>query len=143
MTARPNLIVACAIIEKQGVILAARRSRALSQGGYWEFPGGKVASGESPEVAVVREIKEELGAIVKVKRGLAAVTFEYPDKTVTLIPFVCDGTGAAFAAREHESLRWVDEKSSRTLSWLPPDVEILEAYWKEAKVDSRQFSVDG
>jgi 8-oxo-dGTP diphosphatase len=136
MTARPNLIVACAIIERHGVILAARRSRAQSQGGYWEFPGGKLASGESPEAAVVREIKEELGVIVEVKRGLAAVTFEYPDKTVTLVPFVCDGTGAVFAAREHEKIRWVDEKSSRTLSWLPPDAEILEAYWKETKVDS-------
>ncbi len=125
-----SILVACAIIEKDGRILAAKRSRAQSHPGFWEFPGGKIASGEPPETAIVREIKEELCAAIRVKRRLEPVTFEYPGKRVTLIPFVCDGSRPLFVPLEHEEVRWVNGREAGSLSWLPPDREILAAYLK-------------
>jgi 8-oxo-dGTP diphosphatase len=128
MTFQNALSVACAIIEKNGLFLAARRGRSQLHAGFWEFPGGKIGSHESAESAIVREIREELGGTVVIIRRLNHVTFAYPDKTVTLIPFVCDGSAASFRASEHEEIRWVDGTNPETLAWLPPDAEILASY---------------
>jgi 8-oxo-dGTP diphosphatase len=128
MTFQNALSVACAIIEKKGLFLAAKRGRSQSHTGFWEFPGGKIGPNESAESAVVREIREELGGTIAVIRRLESVTFEYPDKTVTLVPFVCDGSQSSFYLSEHEEIRWVDPTSSETLAWLPPDAVILAAY---------------
>jgi 8-oxo-dGTP diphosphatase len=128
MTLQNALSVACAIIEKDGLFLAAKRGHGQSHAGFWEFPGGKIGPNESAESAIVREIREELGGIIAVIRQLESVTFAYPDKTVTLIPFVCDGSKSSFRLSEHEEIRWVDPTGSKTLAWLPPDAEILAAY---------------
>ncbi len=125
-----SILVACAIIEKDGRILAAKRSPAQSHPGFWEFPGGKIRADEPPEAAVVREIKEELCATISVKRRLMQATFEYPDKRVTLIPFVCDGSRTVCTPLEHEEVRWVSVREAESLAWLPPDSEILTAYLK-------------
>jgi 8-oxo-dGTP diphosphatase len=130
MSHQEPILVACAIIEKDKRILAAKRSRVQSHSGFWEFPGGKIAASESPETAVVREIKEELCAAIRVKRRLDPATFEYPGKRVTLIPFVCDGSRALFVPLEHEEVRWVNGRESESLAWLPPDQAILAAYLK-------------
>jgi 8-oxo-dGTP diphosphatase len=134
MTFQNTLSVACAIIEKNGLFLAARRGRSQLHAGFWEFPGGKIGSNESAESAVVREIREELGGIIVVVRRLESVTFEYPDKTVTLVPFVCDGSKSLFRISEHEEIRWVDATGSKTLAWLPPDAEILAAYQRSREI---------
>jgi 8-oxo-dGTP diphosphatase len=122
------ILVACAIIEKDGMVLAAQRGRGRSHVGSWEFPGGKVRENESAEEAVVREIREELGASISVMKMLDKVTYSYPDKTVTLIPFVCRPVSGSFSAKEHMDIRWVDAAEAQGLAWLPPDREILEAY---------------
>ena len=124
------VLVACAIIEKDVRILAAQRGSGQSHAGCWEFPGGKVGKGETPEAAIVREIMEELGAEITVKARLEEVTFEYPDKLVTLIPFVCRAGREEFFAKEHQEIRWVDGESAKGLEWLPPDRKILEGYLK-------------
>jgi 8-oxo-dGTP diphosphatase len=124
--------VVCAIIERDGTILAARRSDAQSHGGFWEFPGGKIDPGENAEQAIIREIKEELQADIIAKRRLQDTTFSYPDKTVTLIPFICTVAFGTPKPLEHAEIRWVDMKESFGLEWLPPDKAILENYWKRA-----------
>jgi 8-oxo-dGTP diphosphatase len=120
--------VVCAIIEQNGRILAAKRSDAQSHGGFWEFPGGKIDPGEDAEKAIVREIREELGTGIFVKRQLPPVTFDYQDKTVTLVPFVCEVVSGTLTPLEHEEIRWIDKDESSRLNWLPPDAEILKWY---------------
>jgi 8-oxo-dGTP diphosphatase len=125
MPGRKIINVVCAIIEKDGRILAARRSDAQPHGGFWEFPGGKIDPGEDENAAIIREIREELGITVSVKKRLSPVTFNYPDKTVTLIPFICAAGPKTPRPLEHAEIRWVDESEAQGLSWLPPDAEIL------------------
>ena len=124
--------VACAIIERDGLILAARRGEGQSHAGGWEFPGGKIRDGEAPEDAIVREILEELGAEIQVVRRLDEVTFSYPEKTITLIPFVCKCKAAndEFTANEHQEIRWVDREGAKGIGWLPPDREVLDNYMR-------------
>ena len=81
--------VVAAVIEREGRILIARRPAALHLGGLWEFPGGKRQPGETPEAALVREIREELDAAVTVGELLDDVEWTYPEKTVRLLFFRC------------------------------------------------------
>jgi 8-oxo-dGTP diphosphatase len=120
--------VVCAIIERDGRFLAARRSDAQSHGGFWEFPGGKIDPGEDAEKAIVREIREELGTGISIKKQLPPVTFDYPDKTVTLIPFICAVRSGAPTALEHAEIRWVNKREAHKLAWLPPDVSVLKNF---------------
>src|SRR5512134_3336222 len=84
-----HLQVACAVIGRGGLILAAQRSGSMSLPLKWEFPGGKIRAGERPEECLARELVEELGVIVRVGGALPATTHRYPDFTVTLYPFLC------------------------------------------------------
>jgi 8-oxo-dGTP diphosphatase len=128
MQSRKTISVVCAIIEKDGKILAAKRSDAQSHAGFWEFPGGKIDPGEDAQEAIIREIREELGTDVSIQAQLPQATFDYPDKTVTLIPFVCATSSEAPKALEHAEIRWVDKREAHGLAWLPPDVAVLKNY---------------
>src|SRR4029450_4908426 len=100
-----HIDVVAAVIERDGLILIARRPAALHLGGLWEFPGGKQKAGESPEMALVREIREELGAGVTVGPLLERVDWTYPEKRVRLSFFRCgiDGESRALAG---DALGW-------------------------------------
>jgi 8-oxo-dGTP diphosphatase len=130
MSPQKRIHVVCAIIEKNGKILAARRSDAQSHGGFWEFPGGKIEGGEDAEKAIIREIREELRTDISVKKQLPSVTFDYPDKTVTLVPFACDVVAGTLTPLEHAEIRLVDKREADGLMWLPPDAEILKDYFR-------------
>jgi 8-oxo-dGTP diphosphatase len=129
MQKKNHILVACAIIENNGKILAAKRSHAQSHGGQWEFPGGKIGPDEDPDTAIIREIREELGCGIEVKNELADVSFHYPDKDVTLVPLVCEITEGTASALEHVEIRWVNRSEAEALDWLPPDREILNNYY--------------
>jgi 8-oxo-dGTP diphosphatase len=137
MVSGKKIQVACAIIEKNGTFLVARRSDARPHGGFWEFPGGKIDPGEDAREAIIREIKEELGFTIAVKKPLASVTFEYPDKTVTLTPFICDIAEGSPKALEHDEILWVDKNEANGLRWLPPDAEILGNYLSQLRASRR------
>jgi|WetSurMetagenome_2_1015567.scaffolds.fasta_scaffold00792_20 8-oxo-dGTP diphosphatase len=126
--------VVCAVIEKDGLFLAAQRGPGQPHAGAWELPGGKIQTGETPEDAIVREIQEELGVGITVRCRLDEVTFSYPDKTITLIPFVCGIDKDDFSMREHQDIRWVDKEGAQGIEWLPPDREILDNYLKSGPV---------
>jgi 8-oxo-dGTP diphosphatase len=130
MVSLNQISVVCAIIENDGKILAAKRSDLRPHGGFWEFPGGKIEEGEDAEKAIVREIREELGTEISVRRRLPSSTFEYPDKTVILTPFICAIVSGTPAPLEHAEIRWVDKCDAQALAWLPPDAEIFENFWK-------------
>jgi 8-oxo-dGTP diphosphatase len=120
--------VTCAVIEREGRILAARRGGKMSRPLKWEFPGGKVEEGETPEACLVREIREELGVEVEVLRALSPSPYRYADKAILLLPFVCRIVGGSLTLLEHEAVRWGSPDELSGLDRAPADVPGLRAY---------------
>jgi 8-oxo-dGTP diphosphatase len=112
--------VVAAVIEREGRILIARRPAALHLGGLWEFPGGKRQPGETPEAALVREIREELDAAVTVGELLDDVEWPYPEKTVRLLFFRCALAGEPRAA-EGQEIAWVAPADLDRYEFPPAD----------------------
>ena len=123
-----HLHVACALIERDGLLLAAQRSSLTSIPLKWEFPGGKIEAGETPEACLHRELQEELEVTVVIGRALSLHTHHYADFTVTLYPFVCALTTAEIVLREHEEIRWLAPGELLTLDWAEADLPVLHAY---------------
>lgn len=124
---RRHLRVACAVIERDGLILAAQRGAAMSLPLKWEFPGGKIRPGERPEACIARELAEELGVAVAVGRALAPTTHDYPGFTVTLIPFRCTITAGEIVLHEHAALRWLPPARLPELDWAAADLPVIAA----------------
>ena len=129
---RRHLHVACAIIERDGLVLATRRSASMSLPLKWEFPGGKLEPGETPQVCLHRELHEELGVQVLIAANLPTVTHSYPDFTCTLYPYVCALTGGELTLHEHDQLIWLSPKQLSSLDWLAADLPVLAAYLERA-----------
>jgi 8-oxo-dGTP diphosphatase len=123
--------VVCAIIERDSRFLAALRAPGQSNAGMWEFPGGKVHSGESHEDALFRELIEELSISVATIRKYPSHIHVYPAITIELIPFVCEILSGEPVPAEHAEIQWVDEKEARALVWAAADVQVLEKYLRE------------
>ena len=98
--------VVAAVIERDGLLLITRRRAGTHLSGLWEFPGGKPEPGERPEDALVREIKEELGALVRVGAPIETVDWQYPDKRVSLTFFRCELSGNP-KPLEGQEMAWV------------------------------------
>ena len=123
-----HLHVACAIIEQEGTVLAAQRSAAMTLPLKWEFPGGKIESGESPEECLSRELHEELGISVFIGSALSPATHNYPDVTVTLYPFTCRLAGGLITMHEHRELRWTKPGRLPELDWAAADLPVIREY---------------
>ncbi len=126
---RKHLRVSCAIIERAGLILVARRGAAMSLPLKWEFPGGKIRPGETPEECLVREIKEELETDITITSSLPPATHEYPEFAVTLFPFI--GTllpGQEPKCSEHAALAWLPPAELPALDWAAADLPVLVSY---------------
>ncbi|MFD1695910.1 (deoxy)nucleoside triphosphate pyrophosphohydrolase [Roseibium aestuarii] len=103
------LVVACALIDADGRVLLAQRPEGKSMAGLWEFPGGKVETGERPEESLIRELREELGLTVK-EACLAPLTFAshaYEDFHLLMPLFVCRRWEGTPTGREGQALKWV------------------------------------
>ena len=123
-----HLHVACAIIEQGGRVLAAQRSATMSLPLKWEFPGGKIEDGESPEECLSRELMEELGISVLVGTALSPATHGYPDFTVTLYPFTCRLAGGTITLHEHHALTWIEPQRMPELDWAAADLPVISEY---------------
>lgn len=123
-----HIHVACAIIERDGRVLAAQRSRSMSMPLKWEFPGGKIDPGESPEACLKREIVEELGMEIAIGQALPPHTHSYASFTVTLHPFVCTVASGDLVIHEHRAIAWLDLNELPHLNWLDADAPIIAAY---------------
>lgn len=122
--------VVCALIEREGRVLLARRPAHKHLGGKWEFPGGKIEPGETPAAALVRECAEELACVIEVDAELPAVTHAYPDRTIVLLPFVCrlaPGSPEPHAA-EHSALAWVEAERMADYDLPAADAPIVASY---------------
>ncbi len=131
-----HLHVACAIIENSGKVLAAQRSATMTLPLKWEFPGGKIEAGESPEECLIRELEEELGVSVLVDSALRPTTYCYPDFTVTLHPFTCQLTGGIITPHEHHALKWIEPERMPELDWAAADLPVIREYMAMAAKSS-------
>ncbi len=117
--------VVAAVIVRQGMFFATQRGYGDWKG-WWEFPGGKIEDGESPEAALVREIKEELDTEVKVERILRVVDYDYPNFHLTMHCILCTIISGKLTLLEHEAAKWVTKETLRSIEWLPADQLILD-----------------
>jgi 8-oxo-dGTP diphosphatase len=124
----PHIHVACAIIERDGLVLAAQRSAAMSLPLKWEFPGGKLDPGESPEECLHRELLEEMAVGISIGRALATHTHHYSAFTVTLYPFVCTIQSGAITLHEHAAISWLSPDLLPELDWAEADLPVIESY---------------
>lgn len=112
--------VAAAVIIKDGKVFATQRGYGEWQG-WWEFPGGKIEAGESPEAALVREIREELDAEIEVGGLLETVEWDYPKFHLTMHCFVCSLVSESMHLNEHEAAAWLTRETIHSVKWLPAD----------------------
>ena len=110
-----RVAVAIALIEADGRWLVQQRPAGRHLAGTWEFPGGKVASGETAREAVAREVREELGLQVAIDAALPVVRHDYPDRQVVLHPFICHVVDGTPAALEGQAIRWVTAEALASL----------------------------
>ncbi len=120
--------VTCAIITNNGKILAALRSRQMSQSWKWEFPGGKIDDGETAHDCIKREISEELDVDIEVVKSLTPTKHTYPDKSIELYPFICTIKSGEVKAVEHEKVCWFEVDELKSLNWAEADKAVVEEY---------------
>jgi len=123
------LVVACAFVDADGRVLLAQRPEGKPMAGLWEFPGGKVEAGETPEATLIRETEEELGVVVR-QACLAPLTFAshaYPDFHLLMPLYVCRRWEGTMTAREGQRLAWVRPNRLRDYP-MPPADEPLVAH---------------
>ena len=121
------LVAACALIDTDGRVLLAQRPQGKSMAGLWEFPGGKVETGERPEQSLIRELKEELGIAVK-EECLAPLTFAshlYPDFHLLMPLYVCRRWDGFVAPQEGQQLKWVKPNDLRNYPMPPADEPLI------------------
>ena len=106
-------------------ILATQRGYGDFKGG-WEFPGGKIESGETPEECIVREIREELAVEVKAEKIIGVVEYDYPGFHLTMHCILCSVVSGSLKLLEHEDAKWVTGENLYSLDWLPADRLILD-----------------
>lgn len=92
----------------------------------WEFPGGKLEPGETPEECIVREIREELATEVRAERILGVVDYDYPSFHLTMHCILCTIVSGKLQLLEHEAAKWVNKETLRSVDWLPADQLILD-----------------
>lgn len=104
---RSPLPVTAAVLLREGRVLLARRPPGDRLAGYWEFPGGKIESGESPEDCLARELREEFGIEARVGDFLARSLHRYPEREVELLAYRVEHLSGEFELRDHDAVRWV------------------------------------
>ena len=123
-----HINVVCAVIVNKGRIFACQRGYGEWKD-WWEFPGGKIESGESPEEALLREIREELSIDISIDRHLTTVDYDYPDFHLTMHSYLCHlKDDIQPHLLEHEAARWLGKDNLEEVKWLPADVEVIKAF---------------
>ena len=119
-----SIEVVAAVIRREGRIFATQRGYGDFKD-WWEFPGGKMEPGETPEAALEREIREELSAEISVGALLRTVEWDYPAFHLTLHCYLCTLSSESLHLNEHEAARWLDAGSLDSVRWLPADEELI------------------
>ena len=117
--------VVAAIIRKDDKIFATQRGYGEWKD-WWEFPGGKIEPGETPENALKREIREELSVEINVDEFLCTVEYDYPKFHLTMHCYLCSLLTDALHLNEHEAAKWLGKDELDSIKWLPADESIIE-----------------
>lgn len=117
--------VVAAVIRKNDKIFATQRGYGDLKGG-WEFPGGKIEEGETPEQALEREIREELDTEVRVGELIDTIEFDYPNFHLSMDCFWCEILRGDLELKEHEAAKWLTKEKLYSVEWLPADVGLIE-----------------
>ena len=117
--------VVAAILQREGRIFATQRGYGAYKD-YWEFPGGKIEPGETPEQAVVREIREELETVISPERLLMTVEYDYPEFHLSMECFLCSIQEGKLKLVEHESAKWLSPQQLDSVNWLPADWTVID-----------------
>ena len=121
-----HIEVVAGIIKDGDKIFATQRGYGEFKDG-WEFPGGKMEPGETPQEALARELKEELAVDVNVGEFLCTVDYDYPTFHLTMHCFYCSVIGGELTLLEHEASKWLKMTELHFVNWLPADVEVVAA----------------
>ncbi len=124
--------VVAAVIKNDDKILATQRGYGEFKGG-WEFPGGKVEEGETPEQALIREIHEELMATIEVGEYLGIVEYDYPTFHLSMKCYMCNIIEGHLTLLEHNDARWLTLDNINVVNWLPADIKVIdlvEKFWE-------------
>lgn len=122
-------LVTAALIEEEKRILIAQRGRRKRFGRQWEFPGGKVKQGETPEACLRREIQEELNLKIRVGELFCTVHHQYPDFFIELKAFWCTIIGGSLELEEHEQVKWVTVPEMKKYDFVEADLNIISALY--------------
>ena len=123
--AQKHIKVVAAVICRDNKIFATQRGYGDYKD-WWEFPGGKIEAGETPEEALVREIREELDTGIKVEKLLTTVEYDYPEFHLSMDCFWCRLEDGEPVLLEHEAARWLSMAELRQVNWLPADIQVIE-----------------
>lgn len=116
--------------ENEGRIFATQRGYGAFKDG-WEFPGGKIEQGETPEQALVREIKEELDTTISVDDFLYNVEYDYPEFHLSMKCYFCTVIDGKLTLKEHEAARWLAKDELYSVEWLPADMDLISVIEKK------------
>ena len=119
--------VVAAVIFREGRLLAARKKEGLPLAGSWEFPGGKVDPGETPEQGLKRELAEELGIDCTVREFFCESVHHYDDCSVRLLGYRVETLAERFVLTDHDAIRWLEYAEIEDLDWAPADIPLAEA----------------
>ena len=117
--------VVAAIILHKGRVFATQRGYGAFKDG-WEFPGGKIEPGETPQEALTREIKEELDVEIEVNDFLETVEYDYPEFHLSMDCFFCGIKSGEMVLKEHEAAKWLTADTLDSVDWLPADRGLIE-----------------
>ncbi len=127
--------VVAAVIEKDGRIFAAQRGYGDYRD-WWEFPGGKIEAGETPEEALKREIREELRAEIRIGELICTIEYDYPKFHMIMQCYLCEMLSDGMELVEHEAARWLCADDILSVKWLPSDIELVEKLKKRLEKNS-------
>ncbi len=117
--------VAAAIILRDNRVFATQRGYGEFKDG-WEFPGGKIEAGETPQQALIREIREELDTEIEVGDLFDTIEYDYPTFHLSMDCFFCTLRSGNPVLKEHEAARWLTRETLDSMAWLPADIGLIE-----------------
>ena len=133
---KKSIKVVAAIIRKGNLVFATQRGYGNYKD-WWEFPGGKVEAGETPENALVREIKEELDSEIEVDKLIETIEYDYPKFHLSMDCYWCKVMSGKLTLLEHEAAKWLPIDDLWQVDWLPADVKVVEAIENQYLCDRR------
>lgn len=129
MEERKQIEVVAAIICNDDKVFATQRGYGEWKD-WWEFPGGKMESGETPEEALYREIREELATEIQIGERLTTIEYDYPKFHLIMHCYLCKVVSGNLTLLEHEAARWLKQEELNSVKWLPADKGVIKALQK-------------